>query len=200
MRISPQRHRVSIRARVRRATARGHRRDAGEVVSIRARVRRATARVQERRVADDVSIRARVRRATLRDRDIAELKEFLSAPACGGRRHPACDGRINRASFYPRPRAAGDKAPFSGTTISGGFYPRPRAAGDDRSVRIDGGHGVSIRARVRRATAHDNHTPLELWFLSAPACGGRRIYVSDNGGAFSVSIRARVRRATGLVR
>ena len=121
------------------------------VVSIRARVRRATALAPAAGQLSGVSIRARVRRATQEVRQDRADRRFLSAPACGGRHPtrlqlfcrelflsaPACGGRRrswrcwrSRRCFYPRPRAAGDAADDGDREGGECFYPRPRAAGD----------------------------------------------------------------------
>ena len=121
-------------------------------VSIHARVRRATRHQQHIGRAVVVSIHARVRRATARMMAASRYFMFQSTPAYGGRREylSACHG-VQRC-----------------------FNPRPRTAGDENTYRhVMASKGVSIHARVRRATISRPGTTAGMMFQSTPAYGGR---------------------------
>ena len=59
--------------------------------------------------------------------------------------------------FNPRPREAGDKCHWLRCDRSPSFNPRPREAGDSVGSNPTLGNGVSIHARVKRATSLPLH-------------------------------------------
>jgi len=137
---------------VKRATCCVSESDLLALVSIHARVKRATITRPAILVLLNVSIHARVKRAT----------RTVRKPGQGS------------DCFNPRPREAGDFTGGKNFEKIRCFNPRPREAGDTPLDSVLTPRGVSIHARVKRATSFHRQT-----------FAGRK-----------VSIHARVKRAT----
>ena len=83
-------------------------------------------------------------------------------------------------SFYPRPRARGDRSISSMVVALRRFYPRPRARGDCAALYPLIYRTVSIHAPARGATSHDDAIRhAASVFLSTPPREGRHL-TSEN--------------------